>query len=97
MKKACLFAAAVWLSTCSFPYAQEKPAQPDFMFWARMTMGQVVSSATEITGYDIPFEGEWLENYEAGLRATRVISPRLIGRLNVGVVVNTSTVTPRGL
>jgi hypothetical protein len=94
MKREYMLAVAVPLLVGSFVSGQEKPAFPDFMFWTRMTMGNVVSSHDE-PGYDISFKGEWLENFEGGVRMTRVLSPALTGRLNIGVVVNTSTVSPR--
>ena len=63
----------------------------DVMLWGRYTLGQVVSSATE-EGYDYDFKGEWLENIEGGLRVTRQVFPGLLGRLNIGLGVNTSTI-----
>ncbi|MCU0608312.1 MAG: hypothetical protein MUF22_00905 [Chitinispirillaceae bacterium] len=60
-------------------------------------MGKIVSSTVEQGRYDIPFTGEWLENIDGGIRLTRQASPHVLGRLNVGVIVNTSTVNPPGL
>lgn len=97
MKSSTLSAAFVLMFAASFVSAQEKKGQPAFTFWGRMTMGSIVSSAVETSGYDIPFEGEWLENFDGGVRVTRPLSTSLTGRLNIGVVINTSTVTPKGL
>jgi hypothetical protein len=97
MKKTASLSAAGVLLVASLVSAQEKTVQPDFTFWARMTMGNIVSSAVEKSGYDIPFNGEWLENIDGGIRVTRAVSQTLTGRLNIGAVVNTSTVTPMGL
>jgi hypothetical protein len=97
MKRTILYAAFFSLQFCLCVLAEDKTPQPDWMFWGRMTMGSVVSSAVETSGYDIPFKGEWLENVDGGVRMTRAVSPSLTGRLNIGVVVNTSTVTPKGL
>lgn len=94
MTKAILLVTAVSLLVTSLVSAQEKPVQPDFTFWGRMTMGSIVSSAVETSGYDIPFQGEWLENFDGGVRMTRAVSPSLLGRLNIGVIINTSTVSP---
>jgi hypothetical protein len=64
----------------------------NIMLWGRATVGQVVSSATEHGVYDYDFQGEWLENYDGGIRLTRQVQPGLVGRLNIGLTVNTSTV-----
>jgi hypothetical protein len=60
--------------------------------WGRTTLGQVVSSATEEGQYDFDFKGEWLENFEGGVRLNRQVLPGLLGRFHVGFGVNASTV-----
>ncbi|HEX3020542.1 MAG TPA: hypothetical protein VHP36_09575 [Chitinispirillaceae bacterium] len=67
-----------------------------FMFWSRITMGQVIKSTLENTGYDIPFDKEWLELIDGGIKITRQLTPSLTGRLNLGVVINVATVNPKG-
>jgi hypothetical protein len=74
------------------PPAAAAPLMPDITLWGRFTLGQVVSSASEAGAYDYSFENEWLENIDAGVRLNRQVSPRLLGRLNVGFTVNASTV-----
>jgi hypothetical protein len=97
MIKRILMASAVHsLIFSSFTNAQDS-IKTTFMFWSRSTIGQVVSSTFEQTGYDIPFDKEWLETVDGGMKITRTISPSLTGRLNLGVVVNVATVTPKGL
>lgn len=75
---------------------EEKP-ETDFLFWSRMTMGKVVESTVETGGYDVPFRGETMEKIDGGIKVTRRLTPTLTGRLNLGVVVNAATVTPKGL
>lgn len=65
-----------------------------FGFWSRMTLGQVVSSTKE-PGYDIPFDKEWLETVDGGIKVNYKLTPSLTGRLNLGVVINLATVSPR--
>jgi hypothetical protein len=77
-------------------YAQDS-AKTSFQFWSRLTSGQVVKSTVEQTGYDIPFEKEWLQTVDGGIKVTRKLSPALTGRLNLGVIINVATVTPKGL
>jgi len=84
------------LHTPVVPAVSDKPAVPDFTFWGRMTLGQVVSSGTE-NGFDYDFQGEWLENIDGGIKVSRQISPRLLGRLNLGFTVNASTVPQRNV
>jgi hypothetical protein len=88
--------SALFLVFSSFASAQDS-VKTTFMFWSRSTIGQVVSSTIEKTGYDIPFEKEWLETVDGGMKITRTLSPYLTGRLNLGIVVNVATVTPKGL
>jgi hypothetical protein len=68
------------------------------MFWSRLTMGKVVASTLEkpekLT-YDTQFEGEWLENVEAGFKVMRNLSPSWSARLNMGVQINAATVKPK--
>jgi hypothetical protein len=68
-----------------------------FLFWSRSTTGQVVKSTVEQTGYDIPFEREWLQTIDGGIKINRKLTPALTGRLNLGVIINLATVTPKGL
>jgi hypothetical protein len=46
-------------------------------------------------GYDIPFEKEWLETVDGGIKVSYKLTPSLTGRLNLGAVVNVATVSPR--
>jgi len=73
-------------------FGSESLPAPDIMLWGRYTLGQVKSSVTEPGVFDYSFENEWLENIDGGVRLTRAVTPRLLGRLNVGLTVNTSTV-----
>lgn len=61
---------------------------PDFLLWARFTLGQVVSSQTETTTKDYSFEHEWLKTMDAGVRITRPVGSHVLGRLNFGVAIN---------
>lgn len=97
MKRTILKTFAVYLLMHSSVLAAESSVQTNFMFWSRLTMGKVVASSIEPSGYDIPFEGEWLETVDGGLKITRVLSPSLTGRLNLGIVINAATVAPKGL
>lgn len=77
----------------SLTSAQENDKKTNFTFWSRLTLGQVVSSSIEKSGiYDIPFDKEWLETIDGGIKITQKISSTLTGRLNLGVVVNLATV-----
>ncbi|HUI91790.1 MAG TPA: hypothetical protein VLX68_06025 [Chitinivibrionales bacterium] len=79
------------LCFAAVPAAADSIPSLALSMWARTTIGQVVSSATE-TGYDYPFQGEWLANFEGGLRLSRQVLPGLEGRLHVGFAANVSTV-----
>jgi len=93
-----LLIVAIFSIVCpSLVIAEEKPAQPDLMFWSRMTMGNIVSATEQSSGYDFEFEGEWLESFDAGVRMTRTLSPNLMGRLNMGVGINAATVAQKGV
>ena len=85
------------LLAVSSAYGAEETPKTDFMFWSRTTVGNVVASTVETGGYDVPFEGEWLEKIDGGMKITRQLTPMLTGRLNFGVVINAATVTPKGL
>ncbi|MBN2036689.1 MAG: hypothetical protein JW768_08120 [Chitinispirillaceae bacterium] len=61
----------------------QESANPTFLFWGRLTMGQVVSTWTN-DSYDFFFEKEWLKGYDAGVKLTRRIAPHTIGRINGG-------------
>ena len=92
-----LLASAVSFFIFSSLAAAQDSVKTTFMFWSRSTVGQVVSSTLEKTGYDIPFDKEWLEMVDGGMKVTRTLTPSLTGRLNLGIVINVATVTPKGL
>jgi hypothetical protein len=98
MKKTILLTTTLYMLMCSVVSATENGIKTDFMLWSRLTMGKVVESTLENKGsYDVPFEDEWLGTVDGGLKITRLLSPSLTGRLNLGVVVNVATVAPKGL
>jgi hypothetical protein len=97
-----LLACAVFfylLSVSSF--ATQDSTKTTFSFWSRMTMGQVVSSTLleydysqpTMSIYDVPFEKEWLETFDAGIKVKREFSSKLSGRLNLGIMINAAMVT----
>jgi hypothetical protein len=96
MKFAYLTAISMAL-LCNIISAQQDEIKTNFMFWSRLTMGQIVSSTYEEGVYDIPFDREWLETFDGGMKVIRVLSPSLTGRLNFGVQVNAATVNPKYL
>jgi len=89
-----LLASAVCLLNLFFLISAEDNSRLKFGFWSRMTLGQVVSSTRE-PGYDIPFDKEWLETIDGGIKVNYKLTPYLTGRLNLGVVINLATVSPR--
>lgn len=89
-----LQSVAVCLLIISSAFSYQDSSRLQFGFWSRMTLGQVVSSTKE-PGYDIPFDNEWLENIDGGIKVNYKLSPSLTGRLNLGVVINLATVSPK--
>jgi hypothetical protein len=87
-----IFSIAVFICLFySFSDAQNTE-KTNFMFWSRMTMGQVVSSSPLYNSmFELPFEKEWFETFDGGIKVIREISPSLSGRLNLGVIVNAAT------
>jgi hypothetical protein len=59
---------------------------PDFLWWARFTTGQVVSSVIDSGSgaADYIFEKQWLKSVDAGVRAVRQIGTNTVGRFNGG-------------
>ncbi|HEX2959801.1 MAG TPA: hypothetical protein VHO70_23395, partial [Chitinispirillaceae bacterium] len=100
MKKVYILLAVLCLISGSNVIAQGSE-KTTFSFWSRMTLGQVVSSTLleydysnpKLSVYDIPFEKEWLETFDAGIKIKRELSPSLSGRLNLGVMINAAMVT----
>lgn len=94
MNRMMLQSFAVCLIIISSAIGAQDSSRLKFGFWSRMTLGQVVSSTVE-PGYDIPFDKEWLETIDGGIKVNYKLSPSLTGRLNLGVVVNLATVANR--
>jgi len=88
-----LQSSAVCLLIILSAFSDQESSKLQFGFWSRMTLGQVVESEKE-PGYDIPFDNEWLETIDGGLKVKYKLSPSLTGRLNLGVVINLATVSP---
>ena len=86
--------SAVYLCIFFSLASAEETSRLKLNFWSRLTMGQVVSSTRE-PGYDIPFEKEWLETVDGGIKVSYKLTPSLTGRLNLGAVVNVATVSPK--
>lgn len=94
MIKMILQASAVYILIFSSLTCAQDSVKTTFSFWSRLTIGQVVSSTIEEGGsFDIPFDKEWLETIDGGIKITRRLTPSLTGRLSLGVVVNLATVT----
>lgn len=93
MIKMILQSSAVCFLIISSAVSAQDSSRLKFGFWSRMTLGQVVSSPKMSTGtFDYPFDKEWLETIDAGIKVNCKISPSLTGRLNLGVVLNAATV-----
>lgn len=99
-KNILVFTAVLHLIGTSLSGAQESE-KTTFSFWSRMTLGQVVSSSLlgydrvnpKLSLYDISFDKEWLETFDAGIKVKREFSPSLSARLNCGVMLNAAMVT----
>lgn len=97
MNKGILRVIVVFSLLATLASAQDS-IKTTFMFWSRMTMGQVVSSTIldrSMATYDIPFAKEWLESFDGGMKVTRELSPTLRGRFNLGAMVNAATLAPK--
>jgi len=89
-----LQSSAVCLLIIFSAFGDQDNSKLTFGFWSRMTLGQVVSSTKE-PGYDIPFDNEWLETIDGGIKVNHRLTSSLTGRLNIGVVINLATVSPK--
>ncbi len=95
MNRMILQMIAVYIVILSFVVSAQDSVKTSFMFWSRLTMGQVVSAPDKEDGaFDVHFKREWLETIDGGIKVTRKLTPSLTGRLNLGVVVNVATVNP---
>jgi hypothetical protein len=100
MQKKVQFIIVLVFLICGSIITAQDSEKTTFSFWSRMTLGQVVSSTLleydsrpGMSIYDIQFDKEWLETFDAGIKIRREISPSLSGRLNFGVMINAGMVT----